>query len=111
MEHFELFIVGLPGAVAIIVLVWQLIKYVKKAVEEKNWTNLVTMVMNYMSEAERLFDDGADKKAWVMGMIQKSAEQINYPIDMDAVSVLIEQLCEMSKKVNPPVQTESAGVC
>lgn len=109
MGYFELIMIGLPGAVAIIVLVMQLIKYVRKAVQEKNWANLVTMVMNYMAEAERLFEDGADKKAWVLGMIQESAEQINYPIDMDAVSVLIEQLCDMSKKVNPPNATESAG--
>lgn len=111
MEYIEYLIVGLPGAVAIIVLTLQLVKYVQKAVKEKNWANLVTMVMNYMAEAERLFENGADKKAWVMGMIQESAEQINYPIDMDAVSVLIDQLCDMSKKVNPPTPIEEGAVC
>lgn len=111
MEYIEYLIVGLPGAVAIIVLTLQLVKYVQKAVKEKNWANLVTMVMNYMAEAERLFENGADKKAWVMGMIQESAEQINYPIDMDAVSVLIDQLCDMSKKVNPPTPINEGSVC
>lgn len=110
MEYVEFLIIGLPGAVAIVILTMQLVKYVQKAVKEKNWANLVTMVMNYMAEAERLFEEGADKKAWVMGMIQESAEQINYPIDADAISVLIDQLCDMSKKVNPPNATESAGV-
>lgn len=109
MEYFDLIIIGLPGAVAVVVLTMQLVKYVQKSIKEKNWANLVTMVMNYMAEAERLFENGSDKKAWVMGMIQESAEQINYPIDMDAVSVLIEQLCDMSKKVNPPTMIESAG--
>lgn len=109
MQYFEFIMIGLPGAAAIIVLIWQLVKYVQKAVQEKNWANLVNMVMNYMAEAERLFEDGADKKAWVMGMIQESSEQINYPIDMDAVSVLIDQLCDMSKKVNPPTDIESVG--
>lgn len=109
MEYLEFIMIGLPGAVAIVVLVYQLVNYVQKAVKEKNWANLVTMVMNYMAEAERLFEDGADKKAWVLGMIQESAEQINYPIDMDAVSVLIEQLCDMSKKVNPPIAAETVG--
>lgn len=109
MGYFEMIMIGLPGAVAIVVLVWKLVEYVQKSVKEKNWANLVTMVTNLMAEAEEKFKNGADKKAWVMEMVEASASQINYPIDMDAVSVLIEQLCDMSKKVNPPTDIESVG--
>jgi hypothetical protein len=63
-----------------------------------------------MAEAEEKFKDGADKKAWVMGMVEASAAQINYPIDMEAVSILIEQLCDMSKKVNSPDAVKEGSV-
>lgn len=110
MDWLQYACVGLPGAVAIVILTLQLIRYVRKAIEEKNWTRLLTMVMNYMAEAERLFASGADKKTWVMHMVEKSADEINYPINMDKVSALIEELCDMSKKVNPPAN-EVAVIC
>ena len=38
-----------------------------------------------------------------MAMIRNSAEQLNYDIDMQVVSDLIDRLCDMSNVVNPPV--------
>ena len=35
-----------------------------------------------------------------MGMVESTATTINYPIDMEVVSALIDQLCSMSKVVN-----------
>ena len=84
-----------------------LVKYVQKAIKEKNWSNLLELVMSYMEEAEKKFEDGATKKEWVMAMILNSAEAINYDIDMEVVSKLIDSLCDMSNKVNAP--EEKAG--
>ena len=41
-------------------------------------------------------------------MIKASADTINYDIDMDAISDLIDSLCNMSKVVNAPTQSKSA---
>lgn len=90
----------LSGIAACIPLVVQLVKYVKQAVQEKNWNQLVTMVMKLMEEAEKKFETGADRKEWVMTMIKASSDSINYPVDMDAISALIDSLCDMSKVVN-----------
>lgn len=90
----------LSGLAACIPLVVQLVKYVKKAIEEKNWNQLLKLVMNLMEEAEKKFDTGAERKEWVMSMVKASASSINYEIDMDAVSSLIDSLCDMSKIVN-----------
>lgn len=35
-------------------------------------------------------------------MIKASANEVNYDIDMEAVSKLIDDLCSMPKKVNAP---------
>ena len=90
----------LSGLAVCIPVVIALVKYVQKAIKEKNWSNLLELVMSYMEEAEKKFEDGATKKEWVMAMI--SAEAINYDIDMEVVSKLIDSLCDMSNKVNAP---------
>lgn len=95
----------LSGLAAAIPLVVSLINYVKKAIQEKNWNNLVKLVMNLMAEAEKKFDNGADRKEWVIAMVQASASTINYPVDINALSDLIDNLCTMSKAVNPPAPT------
>ena len=58
------------------------------------------MVMKYMTAAEGKIEDGAAKKEWVLAMVAASADTVDYDIDMDAVSKLIDSLCEMSKAVN-----------
>ena len=55
--------------------------------------------------AEKKFADGATRKEWVMAMVQTSAEYINYPVDIQALSDLIDNLCNLTKKVNSPETT------
>ena len=102
MEWYEILISILSGLTITIPLVIKLIEYVKKAIQEKNWNQLVVLVMNLMAEAEGKFDNGADRKAWVVGSIEAAAKTINYPIDIEQVSKLIDDLCAMSKLVNAP---------
>ena len=98
----------LTGLATAIPLVINLIKYVQKAAKEKNWKQVVKLVMNLMKKAETKFDNGADRKEYVLSMIKASADTINYDIDMDAISDLIDNLCSMSKVVNAPTQSKSA---
>lgn len=102
MEWYEIIIEILKVLIIVIPLVVSLVKYVKQAIQEKNWHQLVTLVMNLMAEAESKFDNGADRKQWVLAMIKASAKTINYPIDLEQVSKLIDDLCKMSKSVNAP---------
>lgn len=90
----------LSGLAACIPLVIQLVKYVKRSVEEKNWNQLLKLVTNLMEEAEKKFATGAERKEWVLAMVKASADTINYPINLEEVSKLIDSLCDMSKIVN-----------
>ena len=92
----------LSGLAIAIPLVIELVKWIKKAVEEKNWQALLELVTNLMKEAESKFSDGAERKDYVMLAIKASADTINYKVDMDVVSKLIDDLCAMSKVVNAP---------
>ena len=95
----------LAGLATCIPLVLKLVQYVKKATQEKNWGGLLDLVMELMEQAEKKFADGATRKEWVMAMVQTSAEYINYPVDIQALSDLIDNLCNLTKKVNSPETT------
>lgn len=100
MEILELIIEILAGLLVVIPLVAKLIEYVKKSTLEKNWNNLIRLLLNLMATAEEKFDNGADRKQWVIAMVQASANTINYPISEQELGKLIDNLVELTKKVN-----------
>ncbi len=107
MEWLDIVISIIAGLAAAIPLVIKLIEYVQKAVKEKNWSVVLDMVMDYMETAETKFETGAERKEWVLAMVEASADTVNYDIDLAVVSELIDSLCAMTKVVNPPA--EKAG--
>lgn len=106
MEWINYAVSVLSGLAVAIPLVVKLVEYVKKAVKEKNWNQLLKLVMDLMAEAEKKFETGAEKKEWVLAMIKASADSINYDIDTNAIGELIDSLCDMSKAVNAPTENK-----
>ena len=104
MEWLKYVVAILSGLATCIPLVVQLVKYVSAAIKERNWNQLVTMVMNLMAEAESKFNTGLERKEWVLAMVEVNAKTINYDIDMQQVSDMIDALCDLTKVVNPPVE-------
>lgn len=101
--YLELIVALVTGICTAIPLVIKLVEYVRKSVEEKNWNNLVTLTLKYMQQAERSFENGDDKKAWVMGMVQTTAQSVNYQLDDESLaklSTLIDSICDASKVIN-----------
>ena len=113
VEWMNVIVSILSGLAVAIPLVVKLVEYVQKAVKEKNWNNLLDLVMSLMEEAEKKFEDGATRKEWVLAMVQSSADSINYDVDIETISVLIDNLCNMSKVVNRDIgadlSAESVG--
>lgn len=104
MEWVEFALSILVGLTTAIPLVIKLIEYVQKAVKEKNWNALLDMVMDYMEIAEEKFETGAERKEWVLSMVEASAATVNYDIDLAVIDKLIDNLCSMTKVVNPPAE-------
>lgn len=111
LEILNLIAAIASGLVATIPLVICLVKYVKKAIKEKNWGAVLKKVMELMKTAETKFAEGAERKEWVLAMLKAGADGINYDIDYDAIADMIDSLCDMSKVVNSKVNTdiENAG--
>lgn len=99
-EWVRLIVAVLSGLATAVPLVFQLVKYVKKAMQEKNWPEVVRIVTGYMERAEGMFENGADRKEWVLAMVKASSELVKYDLDMNKIADLIDSLCEMSKIVN-----------
>ncbi len=92
----------LTGLAACIPLAAKLVTFAKQVAQEKNWGAYLGLAVKLIQQAEQKFNDGATRKEWVMAMVQASAEYINYPVDSDALSNLIDALVGMSKTVNVP---------
>lgn len=103
----SLIVAVLTGLATAIPLVIKLVQYVQKATQEKNWGNLLGLLIELMEQAEQMFDTGATRKEWVMAMAQTSAEYIAYPLDTAALSTLIDELVAMTKNVNAPLTVET----
>lgn len=106
-EWVKLIVSVLSGLAATIPLVIQLVKYVQRAIKERNWPEVVRIVMGYMERAETMFEKGADRKEWVLAMVKASADTIKYEIDMEEISALIDSLCDMSKVINNGVEVKT----
>lgn len=90
----------LAGIATAIPLIAKLVHYIKEATREKNWGKMLRLVIALMEEAEINFDNGADRKEWVMKAVDALSDTIDYDIDMDVVSAMIDGLCAMAKIVN-----------
>lgn len=104
MNWFEFTLSVLVGLTTAVPLMVKLIEYVQKAVREKNWNALLDMVMDYMEIAENKFETGAERKEWVLSMVEAFSATVNYDVDIAVIDRLIDSLCAMTKVVNPPAE-------
>lgn len=104
MDQFNFWIQAiisiLSGVTVIVPLVVKLIQFVQANVKEKNWNQMLKLVMNLMAEAEEKFTKGAEKKEWVLGELRAMAGTLNYDIEWDVVSDMIDKICDVSKELN-----------
>lgn len=90
----------LSGLIAAVPLVIKLIEYVNQAKREKNWGAVVQLALKLMAEAEQNYTNGADKKDYVISSIKAMETTLQYDIDEQAISELIDAVVLTSKKVN-----------
>ena len=100
MEVLDIILSILTGLCTCIPLVIQLVKYVKMAIAEKNFGNIMKLVLDLMPEAEEKFSTGIERKEYVMNNIQSLSATLNYEVDVDKVSEMIDAIVATSKRVN-----------
>ena len=90
----------LTGLAAAIPLVIKLVDVIQKAHKEKNWKSVVQLVLALMKDAEQNYTNGADKKQYVMSSIKSMEKSLQYDIDEEAISELIDAVADATKKIN-----------
>ena len=103
MSWVDIVVSIMSGLAVCIPLVVQLVNVVRASVKEKNWSQIVAIVLDLMKQAETLFAEGAARKAWVMAGVESAAKSINYNYDEVAkqkVSDMIDAICATAKIVN-----------
>lgn len=96
----EMIVAILTGLATCIPLVIKLVQTIKESVKSKNWTALVQLLLRLMSEAEAIYSTGAEKKAYVMSSVEALKDTLNYDVDMDAVSAMVDSFVDVAKKIN-----------
>lgn len=96
----EIIVALLTGIAACIPLVIKLVQVIKDSVKAKNWTPLMQLVLRLMTEAENNYSTGAEKKEYVLDSIEAIKGTLNYDVDMEAVSAMIDSIAEITKKIN-----------
>ena len=97
----------LSGVLTAIPLIIKLVEYVRKTIQEKNWTNVIQIVLKLMEEAEKNYSTGAEKKKYVMDSIVAIKDTLNCEVDMDAISAMIDSICQASKTINSEIKANN----
>lgn len=104
MENWmNLIIAILSGLVTAIPLAVQLVKYIRAAIQEKNWSKIMKLVLNLMTEAEKVYSTGAERKQYVISSIESIKDTLNYQIDMEQIGNMIDEIVKASKTINAEV--------
>lgn len=90
----------LSGLAVCIPLVVKLVQFIRNNVKEKNWSSLMQLVLKFMTEAEVLYSTGAERKVYVMSAIKTIESTLNYDVDEEVISTMIDSIIEATKKIN-----------
>lgn len=96
----------LAGLATAIPLVIKLVQTIQTAVKEKNWSNVMQIVLKLMTEAENNYSTGAERKEYVMDSIEAIKDSLNCEIDMDVISNMIDSICKASRVINAEAKEE-----
>ena len=100
MDILEIILAILAGLGTAVPLVIQLVKYIKEAIVAKNFGNIMKLVLDLMPEAEEKFSTGEERKAYVMDNIKSISATLNYEVDFEKISEMIDAICKTSKAIN-----------
>jgi hypothetical protein len=100
MDIINAILAILTGLSTCIPLMIQLVKYIKATIKERNFSNIMKLAIDLMPEAEEKFGTGPERKEYVMNNIKSLCATLDYEVDIDNVSEMIDAVIAISKKVN-----------
>lgn len=106
MEQWVSIIVSILSGLAVCIpLVIKLVNAVKQVIQEKNWSIIVKETLELMTEAEASYSSGEEKKTFVMNQIEEMAKELNYDLDTEVISKMIDGICDAARHINTATKT------
>lgn len=90
----------ISGVATAIPLIIQLVKYIKVAIKSKNFAPIMQLVLKLMEEAEKNISNGAERKQYVISTIKAMESTLNYDIDENVISEMIDSIVKATKQIN-----------
>ena len=100
MDIVSLVVAIVSGIATCIPLIIQLVKYIKEAIKSKNWSALMTIVIQLMTDAEKLFATGEEREEYVISTIKSMEKTLNCDVDEKVIREMIKAIATASKTIN-----------
>lgn len=100
MEIVNLIVIIVIGLGACVSFAMQLRTYIRTAMAENKFDDIIKIALDLIPEAEDKFSTGAERKEYVMSNIKSISATMNGKVDLDKISDMIDAIVAMSKKVN-----------
>lgn len=100
MEYYHNIIMILAGLIVVGFVVYQLYLKFKPFLVNGKWYIPMLKTIEYMAEAEAKFDNGTDRKIWVMDTLKDAMSRLNIEVNYDAIGNMIDAICALAKVLN-----------
>lgn len=75
-------------------------RVVIKAFKDKNYAKLISSALELIVVAEGKYSNGADKKKFVLSMLEEVAKKAGIKYDTESLSATIDDIIAVTKRVN-----------
>lgn len=100
MSYLEEIITIISALLILIAYFTKLLSAIKKSRDSKNQNITNTEIMELIQLSELLFDNGENKKTFVMERIKDFVRDNNFNIDLEETDKMIEKYVNLTNKVN-----------
>lgn len=100
MNYLEEIITILSGLLILIAYFTKLVSALKKSRDYKNQNTTNIELMELIKLSEELFENGENKKTFVLERIKDFVNENNFNIDFEEIDKMIEKYINMTNKVN-----------
>lgn len=87
-------------AIIVVILAIRLTQYIQSKKDINHYNHLAKIIMNLLLTAEEEFDNGKDRKEYVMNNVKSLNKIFGHNLDLDQISKMIDSIVDVTKKIN-----------
>lgn len=88
------------AAIIVVILVIRLIKYIQSKRYTHDYRELEKVIIDLLLKAEYEFDNGKDRKEYVINNVESLNKIFGYNLNYDQISEMIDSIVDATNKIN-----------